>query len=89
MLQNYRPKLIQGLILDPPTSPILQDESCAPTHASRSAAFMLQNYRPQLIQGLILDLPTSHALQDESCAPTHANRSKGAVFQTGFREPVL
>ena len=60
MLQNYRTQLIQGLILDVPTSPILQDESCAPTHASRSAAFMLQNYRPKRIQGLILHPTTLH-----------------------------
>src|SRR6476661_7465749 len=35
MLQNDQPKLIQGLILDPATSNGLQDESCAPTHASQ------------------------------------------------------
>ena len=52
MPQSYRPKRIQGLILDQTTSRILQDESCAPTHASRSAAFifMLQSYRPERIQ---------------------------------------
>ena len=33
MLQNYRPKPIQGLMLDPATSHALQDESCAPAHA--------------------------------------------------------
>jgi hypothetical protein len=42
MLQIDRPKLIQGFILGLATSYGLQDESCAPTHASRSAAFMLQ-----------------------------------------------
>jgi len=46
MLQNHRQKLIQGFILCLATSNALQDESCAPTHASRSAAFMLQNTRP-------------------------------------------
>lgn len=30
MLQNHRPKRIQGLSINPPTSHILQDESCAP-----------------------------------------------------------
>ena len=55
MLQNHRQKLIQGLISIPVTSNGLQDEyeSCAPTHAGRSAAFMLQNHRQKLIQGLI------------------------------------
>ena len=77
MLQNDRPKLIQGFILSPATSHTLQDESCAPTHASRSAAFMLQNDRPKPIQGFILGLATSHALQDESCAPTHASKERG------------
>ena len=33
MLQNARPRPIQGFILDPTNSNILQDESCAPTHA--------------------------------------------------------
>jgi hypothetical protein len=75
MLQNYRPKPIQGLMLDPATSHALQDESCAPAHASRSAAFILQNHRPKLIQGLMLDLAPSRALQDESCAPAHASTS--------------
>ena len=46
MLQNARPKTIQGFVLDPASSHALQDESCAPTHATRSAAFMLQNHRP-------------------------------------------
>jgi hypothetical protein len=71
MLQNDRPKLIQGFILGLGTSNALQDESCAPTHANRSAAFMLQNDRPKLIQGFILGLATSHTLQDQykSCAP--------------------
>jgi len=32
MLQNDQPMVIQGLILDPTTSDVLQDESCAPTH---------------------------------------------------------
>jgi hypothetical protein len=35
MLQNRRLKLIQGFILDPAISHALQDESCAPTHASQ------------------------------------------------------
>jgi hypothetical protein len=37
MLQNHRPKLIQGFIRDPVHSHILQDEyeSCAPAHASQ------------------------------------------------------
>ena len=33
MLQNHRPKLIQGLMLDLAPSRALQDESCAPAHA--------------------------------------------------------
>ena len=53
MLQNHRQKVIQGFGVDPTTSNVLQDESCAPTHAGRSAAFMLQNHRQKLIQGLI------------------------------------
>jgi hypothetical protein len=67
MLQNTRPKRIQGSILHPTNSNILQDEyeSCAPTHATRSAAFMLQNARPRPIQGLILDPTNSNILQDE------------------------
>ena len=36
MLQNHRPKLIQGLMLDLAPSRALQDESCAPAHASTS-----------------------------------------------------
>jgi hypothetical protein len=32
MLQNDQPMVIQGLILDPITSDVLQDESCAPPH---------------------------------------------------------
>ena len=80
MLQDSRPQRIQGLILYPATLPALQDESCAPTHASRSAAFMLQNHRPKVIQGLILDPTTSDVLQDESCAPTHViMRRSGAL----------
>ena len=35
MLQNRRPKLIQGFRVDPTTSNGLQDESCAPTHAGQ------------------------------------------------------
>jgi hypothetical protein len=37
MLQNRRLKLIQGFILDPAISNVLQDEyeSCAPMHASQ------------------------------------------------------
>ena len=77
MLQNDRPKLIQGFILDPATSNALQDESCAPTHASRSAAFMRQSDRPKPIQGFILGLATSYGLQDESCAPTHGSQERG------------
>ena len=73
MLQTDRPKLIQGFILGLGTSNALQDESCAPTHANRSAAFMLQNARSSPIQGFILDPTTSHALQDESCAPLNSN----------------
>ena len=76
MLQNTRPHPIQGLILDPATSNALQDESCAPTHAGRSAAFMLQNHRPKLIQEFISIPVTSNGLQDESCAPTHASGAR-------------
>ena len=77
MLQNDRLKPIQGFILGLATSHTLQDESCAPTHANRSAAFMLQNDRPKLIQGFILDPAISNGLQDESCAPTHAGQERG------------
>ena len=73
MLQNSRPQPIRGFILGPAKLFILQDKSCAPTHASRSAAFMLQNTRSSPIQGFILDPTTSHALQDESCAPLNSN----------------
>jgi uncharacterized membrane protein len=80
MLQTDQPMVIQGLILDPTTSDVLQDESCAPTHAGKSAAFMLQNDQPMVIQGLILDPITSDGLQDESCAPTHViMRRSGAL----------
>src|SRR6185369_6549761 len=77
MLQISRSQPIQGFILSPATSHTLQDESCAPTHASRSAAFMLQISRPQPIQGFILSPATSHILQDESCAPTQASQERG------------
>ena len=77
MLENHRPKLMQGFILGLATSYALQDESCAPTHAGRSAAFMLQNVRLKPIQGFILGLATSHTLQDESCASTHASQERG------------
>ena len=33
MRQNRRPKLIQGFGVDPTTSNVLEDESCAPIHA--------------------------------------------------------
>ena len=77
MPQISRPQPIQGFILSPATSHTLQDESCAPTHASRSAAFMLQNDRPKPIQGFILGLAASYGLQDESCAPTHGSQERG------------
>jgi hypothetical protein len=86
--RNDRPKPIQGLVLDPATSHALQDESCAPTHASRSAAFMLQNTRPHPVHGLILDPATSNALQDESCAPTHASRSAAFMLQNTRPHPI-
>jgi hypothetical protein len=38
MLQSNRPKLIQGLILDPSTSHILQDGSCAPIRLRAGAS---------------------------------------------------
>jgi hypothetical protein len=38
MLQSNRPKPIQRLILDPPTSHILQDESCAPIRLRAGAS---------------------------------------------------
>ena len=85
MLQNTRPHPIQGLILCPTTSNGLQDESCAPTHAGKSAAFMLQNDQPMVIQGLILDPITSDGLQDESCAPTHViMRRSGALHDASI-----
>ena len=57
MLQSLRPKPIQGLILSLATSCVLQDESCAPAHAGRSAAFMPQSLRPKPIQGPISAQP--------------------------------
>jgi hypothetical protein len=68
MLQRLRPKPIQGLILDPAIPHILQDESCAPAHASRERGIYAAAPRPKPIQGLILDPAIPHVLQDESCS---------------------
>jgi hypothetical protein len=77
MLQNSRPQPIRGFILGPAKLFILQDKSCAPTHASRSAAFMLQNSQPQRIRGFILGPAKLFMLQNKSCAPTYAGQERG------------
>jgi hypothetical protein len=69
--------------IQPTRTSCRMNESCAPTHATRSAAFMLQNTRPKRIQGSILHPTNSNILQDEyeSCAPTHATRSAAFMLQ--------
>jgi hypothetical protein len=83
MLQNARPKTIQGFVLDPTNSNILQDELNPALLRTRPGARHLccRNDRRKPIQGFVLDPASSHALQDESCAPTHATRSAAFMLQ--------
>ena len=58
MLQNDRPKLMQGFILGLATSHVLQDESCAPTHASPERGIYAAEHPTRTGPGL--NPPPSH-----------------------------
>ena len=76
MLQNSRPHRVQGLNPDPSTSPVLQDKSCAPTHASQERGI----YAAELPTGVDPSVQPPRIHAHLCCRPVDCIRIQGIAL---------